>query len=204
MTKRQTTRSNPRRASQKQSNIPLWAWLAGGGILVVLLVAGLFYLGNRGPTAGIEGVEIFSDPGQGHQDGDISYIRDVPVGGIHNPQWLNCGIYDQPVRAENVVHSMEHGAVWIAYQPELPAGQVEVLRSLVRQNQTDTGARWIVLAPKPGLADPIVATAWRVQLRLADAADERLIQFVETYRQGPYHPEPGADCTFGGIGEPLS
>jgi hypothetical protein len=99
---------------------------------------------------------------------------------------------------------MEHGAVWIAYRPDLPADQVEILRNLVRQDQAGTQERWIVLAPLPDLKDPIVATAWRVQLRLENASDERLVQFVKTYVKGPFYPEPGATCTFGGIGEPLS
>jgi hypothetical protein len=193
--------------ARNQRSIPTWAWVAGGTILAVLLVIGLFYLGNSGPAianSDIEGVVIFPDPGRGHEDGDIAYTQDVPVGGTHSPQWLNCGIYEQPVRKENAIHSMEHGAVWIAYRPDLPANQVEILRNLVRQDQAGTQERWILLAPLPDLKDPIVATAWRVQLRLDDAADERLAQFVETYKTGPFYPEPGASCTFGGIGEPLS
>jgi hypothetical protein len=192
----------------KQQKVPTWAWLAGGGILAVLVVAGLFYLGNQGPSptasGDIEGAVIFPDPGQGHEDGDLTYSQDVPVGGIHNPEWQNCGIYDQPVRTENAIHSMEHGAVWIAYQPTLPAEQVEILRNLVREEQASSQERTILLAPKPDVQDPIVATAWRVQLRLEDASDPRLVQFLRTYQKGPYYPEPGASCTFGGIGTPLS
>ena len=191
----------------KQGKIPTWAWLAGGGVLAVLVVIGLFYLGNRPQTvtnADIEGAVIFPDPGRGHQDGDLTYKEDVPVGGIHNAEWQNCGIYDQPVRTENALHSMEHGAVWIAYQPDLPADQVEILRNLVRDEQGSSQERSILLAPKADVQDPIVATAWRVQLRLEDASDPRLVQFVRTYQKGPYYPEPGASCTFGGIGQPLS
>lgn len=200
-------RPNKTPASQSKSNIPSWAWLAGGLGLAVLAVIGLFYLGNQGPSltqTDIAGAIIFPDPGRGHQDGNITYSQDVPVGGIHNPEWQNCGIYDQPVRTENAIHSMEHGAVWIAYRPDLPSEQVETLRSLVRQDQAGTQERWILLTPKPELNDPIVATAWRVQLRLADASDPRLGQFVQAYQRGPYYPEPGASCTFGGLGTPLS
>jgi hypothetical protein len=172
----------------------------------VLLVIGLFYLGNQGPAIAnnIEGAIVFPDPGRGHQEGDIAYTTDVPVGGIHNLEWQNCGIYNQPVRTENAIHSIEHGAVWIAYRPDLPADQVDILHNLVRQEQAGQQQRWILLAPKPDLKDPIVATAWRVQLRLDDASDERLLQFVKKYQQGSFTPEPGATCTFGGIGEPLS
>ncbi len=182
-------------------------WAFGGGGLALLLVAGLFYLGYNNPAANsddISGLVISPDPGRDHLEGEIVYALDAPPGGPHNATWLNCGIYDQPVRTENAVHSLEHGAVWLAYQPDLPAGQVDSLRQLVRDEQRRLGERLIILSPKPDLADPIVATAWRAQLRLDDPADGRLVQFVRRYQKGPYTPEPGADCTFGGIGEPLS
>lgn len=211
MTRKQSTVPNFKRsrgaASPSRTQIPGWTWLTGGIVLAVLAVGGLFYLGSQSAdvTAGdIAGVLIFPDPGRGHQNGDLPYTTDVPVGGIHNPEWQNCGIYDQPVRPENAIHSLEHGAVWIAYQPDLPADQVETLRALVREEQAGTQERWVLLAPKPDVKDPIVATAWRVQLRLDNATDPRLGQFVQQYQKGPYYPEPGANCTFGGIGQPLS
>lgn len=187
--------------------LPGWSWFALGGALLILLVAGLMYLGQRGQASargGLDGLVVFPDPGRGHQEGDIEYADLVPVGGTHNPEWLNCGIYEEPVRPENAIHSMEHGAVWIAYRPDLPAAQVDTLRDLVRQEQNRRGERLVLLAPQPGLDVPIVATAWRVQLKLENALDERLPRFLELYQRGPFYPEPGASCTFGGIGQPVS
>jgi hypothetical protein len=207
MAKKRQPRAKVRRSTQQsQQKFPIWAWFVIGGILAVLLVIGLFYLGKQGAataSSDIEGVQIFSDPGRGHIDGEIDYPFDVPVGGTHNPTWLNCGIYEEPIRVENVVHSMEHGAVWIAFQPDLPAEQVEILRDIVRQERRNQREPLIVLAPKPDLDSPIIATAWRAQLRLDDASDERLGQFLDRFQKGPFTPEPGASCT-GGTGEPLS
>ncbi len=59
------------------------------------------------------------------------------------PQWLNCGIYDQPVLNENAVHALEHGAVWITYNPDLSADDVQKLRDLMPSS-------YIVLSPYPG------------------------------------------------------
>ena len=56
-----------------------------------------------------------------------------PTGGSHNPRWQNCGIYTDPVDSSLAVHSLEHGAVWLAYQPDLAADKVAELQ--------DTGAR---------------------------------------------------------------
>lgn len=191
-------------AQQQKFGVPFWAWLTAGGVAAVLAVIGLFYLGTQGTantTREIEGLVVFGDPGAGHEFGDILYPEDTPPGGPHSATWQNCGIYDEPVPVEQVVHSLEHGAVWLAYQPELPDDQVEQLRDLVRRERDRRREPLIVLAPKPGLDSPIVATAWQVQLKLDNAGDERLAQFVERYQRGPFTPERGASCV-GGDGEP--
>ena len=172
----------------------------------MLLVMGLFYLGQQGPAIAnndIEGLIIAPDPGRGHTEEDVDYHDDVPAGGEHSSVWLNCGIYDNPVHEENAVHSLEHGAVWLAYNPTLATDQVDILRNLVRQERSRRGEPMIILSPRDNLEAPIVATAWRIQLNLDDASDERLEQFVRRYQRGPFTPEPGALC-WDGTGEPLS
>ena len=80
-------------ASPRQPKLPSWVWLAGGGVVAVLLVTGLLYLGFQGPAtanSGIEGVEILPNPGQGHQEGEIVNAGEVPAGGIHNAR----AVYD--------------------------------------------------------------------------------------------------------------
>jgi hypothetical protein len=110
--------------------------------------------------------------------------------------WQNCGIYDKPIPTENAVHSLEHGAVWVAYQPELPAADIEALQ------QQAQGERYLLLSPYPGLRSPVVLTAWQVQLELDSVGDERVWEFIDEYRQGPTTPEPGASCQ-DGVGTPL-
>ena len=204
--KKPSRKSSTKQSQQQGSKIPTWIWFAGGGILAVLLIGGLFFLGNMQPPAlssDIEGVVILPDMGAGHQEGDLHDDHEVPAGGAHNSAWQNCGIYNEPVREENVVHSLEHGAVWIAYQPELPEGQIETLRQLVRSERSRQSEPLIVLAPKPELESPIIATAWRVQLELDSATDDRLVAFLNEYQRGPLTPEPQANCV-NGIGKPLS
>jgi hypothetical protein len=128
--------------------------------------------------------------------GPVSYPQTPPAGGQHNPIWQNCGIYDQPVANEQAVHSLEHGAVWITYQPDLGEGDVNQLRELVR------GRSHALLSPYPDLPTPVVASAWGVQLKLDGASDPRLPFFIEKYHNGPQTPEPGAPCS-GGAGEPV-
>lgn len=147
-------------------------------------------------NAPIDGVEEFTELTSNHVETAVSYDPLPPVGGDHNPAWLNCGVYTEPVPNENAVHSLEHGAVWITYDPNLPAEQVEILTDLVE------GEAYGLLSP--GEADmpaPVVASAWGLQLQVEDADDERLEVFLERYLQGDQTPEPGAAC-FGGVGTP--
>jgi len=211
MAKNQNARTISRRKlarqQTQQKGIPLSVWVIGGGVVLVLLVAVLFYMGlqNQGtPTGNIEGLVTLSAPSREHVSGDVNYGEPIPSGGPHNPEWLNCGIYNEPVRPENAVHSMEHGAVWLAYQPDLPVDQVETLRNIVRNERSRLGEPLIILSPQPDLTTPIVAAAWRVRLELENAQDERLPLFLARYQRGTYTPEPNANCTFGGVGEPLS
>ncbi len=154
---------------------------------------------DAGPTTtavadeGIEGVVSYEIDDNSHVEGNLDYATSPPVGGAHNPVWANCGAYDEPVPEENVVHSLEHGAVWIAYAEDLDATQVDALAA--RAEASDH----VLVAPYPGLGDAIVLTAWNRQLAVGSAADPRIDAFVETYVDGPTAPETSAPCS-GGAG----
>jgi hypothetical protein len=121
----------------------------------------------------------------------VDYEQNPPAGGEHNPVWQNAGFYDEPVANETAVHTLEHGAVWITYQPDLPADQKDQIREIVE------GQTCMLASPYPDLDSPIVASAWGKQLRLEDADSPDLESFVRAYHQGPQTPEPGATCTGG-------
>jgi hypothetical protein len=180
-------RREEQRAERRRA-VLLW----GSVGLVVLAIAGAVtfaVLRDRANRPSLADVQTFTVE-QGHVETPVSYAQTPPAGGQHNPVWLNCGVYDKPVPNENAVHSLEHGAVWVTYRPDLPAGDVEKLKNEI----PDT---YMILSPYPGLPAPVVASAWGKQLRLTGADDPRLEAFVRTYRQGPQTPEPGAACTGG-------
>lgn len=194
------TRSTQPRRSRGRTVKPNYTKRIIGGIaaLAALILLGVFMYnrltpGLNGPIANLQ---TFSNLEQGHQDGVLTYAQTPPAGGIHNPRWQNCGIYAQPIPTENAVHSMEHGAAWIAYRPDLAPDQVEMLRSIVR------GRLFTLLAPYPNLPGTIVASAWGFQVQVDRADDVRLKQFLAQFERGPETPELGAPCT-GGIGLPV-
>ena len=192
-TGRTPSRGRGRGVQPKRSNRWLWAPLVLLGAIIVAAVA--VYLFNQTPSD-LTGVQTYPNQVQAHVEGPQTYNPAPPVGGAHNQTWLNCGIYDQPVPNENAVHSMEHGAIWVTYRPDLPAADVETLRELLR------GRRYGLLSPYPNIPSPVVASAWGVQLRLDSVSDPRLASFIERYENGPQTPEAGATCR-SNLGSPI-
>lgn len=144
----------------------------------------------------IKGVQFWTGLARDHVTTPVTYAQVPPVGGQHNPVWLNCGIYNNPVPNENGVHDLEHGAVWITYQPTLDAASIKTLVKLAKSFKT-----YVTLSPYPNLPNKVVASAWGIQLKLDSVTDPRLKEFIQTYREGPQTPEQGGVCT-GGTGEP--
>ncbi len=174
--------------------------------ILAALVAALAgpVVGAAGPQGqeaddAIPGVERIDGLSAAHLPGTIPYDRVPPAGGPHAPVWVNCGVYTQPVPTEMAVHSLEHGAVWITYRPDLPPAAVLALRDLARGQTHVLVSPWAAVPPLPS---PIVASAWGFQLSVEDASDPRLAAFVQRYVNGPLAPEPGAPCR-GGAGTPL-
>ncbi|MGN6751849.1 MAG: DUF3105 domain-containing protein [Intrasporangium sp.] len=148
-------------------------------------------------SAPIDGVVQVADLSRNHVEGKVTYDTSPPVGGDHHPVWLNCGVYDKPVPEEHAVHSLEHGSVWITYDPALPAAEVTKLTSKAQ------GEAYVLVSPYEGQKSPIVLTAWGHQLGVDTADDQRIDPFLVRYLQGEQTPEPGAVC-HSGIGSPAA
>jgi hypothetical protein len=142
-----------------------------------------------GEASPIPGVETFAVASRDHVTEPVTYPQNPPVGGPHDPSWQKCEFYDAPVRNENAVHALEHGAVWITYQPDLPAKEKRALKRLAADQP------YLLVSPYPGLDSPIVASAWGVQLRLQSSDDPRLKTFIDRYAGNG--PEAGGSCDSG-------
>ena len=170
------------------------AWVVALSVLIVA-VSACARTGGGGAAANPEGTEEFEVATANHVTGDVEYPQTPPVGGDHDPAWQNCGSYREPVREENAVHSLEHGAVWITYRPDLGDEAVAALEERAE------GETHVLVTPFEGLDDPVVLSAWGRQLRVGSAEDERIDAFVRAFQQGPQTPELGATCS-GAIGAP--
>ncbi|MFG2006966.1 DUF3105 domain-containing protein [Spirillospora sp. NPDC048911] len=142
-------------------------------------------------TAAINGITQKDNLSRDHVTTPVKYDTTPPMGGAHDPVWQNCDgrVYDKALRNENAVHSLEHGAVWITYKPDLAADQISKLKDKV------DGTDYTFMSPYPGLDAPIALSAWGKQIKVQDASDSRVTAFLKQYVKGPQTPEPGAACS---------
>lgn len=164
-----------------------------GGVAAVAIIVGVVVTSATPPvdpaTIEIEGLETFDNLEALHVQSAVDYEMTPPAGGPHNPTWLNCGVYDESQQNENAVHSLEHGAVWVTYDPDQVSGaDLDELRGKMPSS-------YIILSPFPGLEAPVVASAWGVQVALDGVDDPRLRDFIVKYRLSETTPEPGALCS---------
>lgn len=123
-----------------------------------------------------------------HVEGAVDYEgTEPPASGEHSGSPVACQVYSEPVATESILHSLEHGGVWISYQPELPAEQVSALTDAYDRPN-------VLISPYPGQTEPISLQAWTRQLAVEEPDDPRINAFLDAYIQGVQAPERGAGC----------
>ena len=184
---------------KRNRTIAIGSAIVVGVVVVALLVVSFVLIPQPasysagGSGADVEGVETFENT-SAHVTGAVDYAQTPPAGGEHNPAWLNCGVYTESVPNENAVHSLEHGALWVTYDPSLSSSDLDALKAKLPST-------YVILSPFDGLPSPIVLSGWNVQLQVDEADDPRIAQFFEEYWKSDLVPEPGALCT-GGVDAP--
>lgn len=109
----------------------------------------------------------------------------TPAGGPHYVNPLRQGSYDQPVSDGNAIHSLEHGMVWITYQPdEVSEADLQIMNDVA----SDFG-RDVILSPRVENSSPIIIVSWGQRLTMDEPDEQLLRDFVTTNRNRS--PEPG-------------
>ncbi|MGW2178270.1 DUF3105 domain-containing protein [Streptomyces sp. NPDC001732] len=172
--------------------------------VVAALVAGGGYLMSaaddkekaEAKSSPVKGERTWDELPRNHVEKPVSYPMNPPVGGDHNPVWMNCDadVYTKEIPKENAVHSLEHGAVWVTYTSRAKPADVEKLRTRVEATP------YSLMSPVEDQAAPLMLSAWGKQVPVTGAADARVEQFFTKYVQGPQTPEPGAACGGGVAG----
>jgi hypothetical protein len=176
---------------RKERRTAFMMWGAGGLVIVLLVGVVGFYLVKQARESSLDAVASVKYEAGQHVWNAVSYKETPPVGGEHNNYWQLCNVYDKPIHSEHAVHSLEHGAIWITYRPDLPKAQVDQLKEVAGS----TGQQdYMLVSPFPNLPAPIVVSSWGHQLKLNAPDDPKLPAFIKRYQNGPDTPEPGATC----------
>jgi hypothetical protein len=176
--------------------------VAGSSVIVLFLGGILLYSATHvgiGDKSGLKFAEskfpgIVSTRGltANHIDGKlISYANQdttPPDGGNHNPTPQSCQVYTEPIANEHAVHSLEHGAVWLTYNPsKVSTADIATLKKLV------DGNAFRMMSPYPGLKAPISLQAWGESLMVQKASDPKIADFFKRFTNGPQQQE-SASC----------
>jgi hypothetical protein len=123
------------------------------------------------------------------------YELQPPAGGNHLSVWQTCtgSVYDGPIVDGNAVHSMEHGAVWLTYDPELvEQADIDALELLI--NARD----YSLMSPYPGQGVAVSLQSWGNRYQTEDPSDPKIGEYLDTYVLNErFNPEPNATCSGG-------
>ena len=174
---------------QQHKQTKKWALWGIIGIAVIGGVWGLILLVSQQ-----EPVELGTDfsravayEGANHiqESENARHQSNPPTSGQHWPFPLRSKIYDTEKPDEAVIHSMEHGRVWVSYKPSIPEDTKKALEAFIKtQGQ-------IVLTPRSANDTDIALAAWNrldtFDLNPDGTFDEnRIRSFIQRYRnKGP-------------------
>lgn len=157
-------------------------------VLAVVTVVAVVIVVNTQSKVVPQGVQTWNDLERTHVNGSVDYAMDPPAGGPHNPAWLNCGVYTEPQVNEHAVHSLEHGAIWVTYDPAVSSADLAIVEARLPST-------YALMSPYPGLDAPFAVSAWGAQLKFSDPDDPAFDDFVLRYWRAADSPEPTAPCS---------
>ncbi|HEX2293693.1 MAG TPA: DUF3105 domain-containing protein [Actinomycetota bacterium] len=125
-----------------------------------------------------------------HVETPVDYTMSPPVSGAHAGIPAECGTHGAAIPNENLVHSLEHGAVAVLYSPTIPQEEVRQVEELVASYDSHT-----ISAPYEGeMETPIAVAAWANIMRLGTFDEEAIREFVDAFAAGGQAPEAYQDC----------
>lgn len=144
---------------------------------------------------GLTGIIVFRDRlaeppkqllGQDYEDDNTKHISageppyayktNPPVSGPHDSEPANWGYYEQELPDTKAVHNLEHGGIWVSYQPDaLSNDQKEELKKLAKKYD-----QRLVVSPRSQNDSKIAITSWR-HLEKAETLNLDIVnQFLTT------------------------
>lgn len=124
----------------------------------------------------------FTTAGQPHlpPGTPANYNSTPPYAGPHWSQPLRCGIYEQEQQFEPMVHTMEHGAVILYYQPLVHEADEIAAMHVVASSLLNDGTR-LIMVPSLRLGSPVVLTSWGRLLAMDEFEEDTLRGFIDAF-----------------------
>ncbi len=163
-------------------NLDQWGgpWVLG---VAVAVLAFLVWLAWTNRPVGVSTGDLRGDAVQIGQATHVTRPDELvipagfpPAGGPHFIDPLPGGVYDQPIDDGRVIHSLEHGLIWISYRPDgVSEAQLNALKDLTGDQRRD-----VILSPRPLNKDAVVVTSWG-QRQIVDPGDtDEIKKFIES------------------------
>lgn len=182
--KRREEQRELQRLQQKKSSRQSAVKWAVAIIAIIFVIYGLFLLISRtvtqrpGESIAIQGREHIP-VGSEHPE----YNSNPPTSGSHDAQPTDWGVYQKELKDENVIHSMEHGGIWISYQPSIDDEMKEKLEAIGKKYSGS-----VVVSPRAKNDSLIALASWGRLEKLSSFDKERIVEFIK--RNKNKSPEP--------------
>ncbi len=168
------------RKKQLLKRISLW----GGGMMLIVGLAYLLVSSAQEKEKNRPGVAY---PIQGRDHIAVGathdpYNSDPPTSGPHYAQPAEWGVYDKELPDEQLIHSLEHGGIWISYKD---------IDQVTKDKLTALGHRYpgsVIITPRAKNDAKIVLASWG-RLEKFDQYNEDIIEaFIKANKNDS--PEP--------------
>lgn len=156
--------------------------------IITLIVIGIYQATRKSPEqiafeaqvaeTTLSGIQTFPIEGTTHvpEGTRVEYQTNPPTSGDHYANAVPWGVYFEEQVDEAMVHSLEHGGIWISYK-DISEAEIDVLESIGRRNSQS-----VIVSPRQANDAPISVASWGKLMHLENA-DEFLIQkYIDTYK----------------------
>lgn len=123
-------------------------------------------------------VEEFAIEGRNHVPSGtkVEYKTNPPTSGSHYANPAAWGAYNKEVVDESVVHSLEHGGIWISYK-DISEEEKKILEEIGKANLQS-----VIVSPRLANDVKIAIVSWGRMME-PELADKALIQkYIDTYK----------------------
>ena len=208
-TRRQTRleRRAQEEAQRRRTRQMRLAWIAGGAVVVVGLLAFILLRPKPSPSAStpaavqpagqpaqagtppapaVRKPEIVSvaDQGRAHVAPGAShpaYNSNPPASGWHYAGTAPWGFHNGELPDELLIHNLEHGGIWITYKDDQDPATVDPLVALAREFP-----RKLVATHRPKNDSPLAVVAWGRVMKLDRYDRAAIVDFYNRFKnKGP-------------------